>query len=139
MRILAIDYGKKRIGLAVSDPFGTYALPLCVLENKKDVFLKIKSYCDEYEITEIVLGLPKTLTGEMSFAVQETNNFADKLNNIVRLPIERWDERLTSKIAEKFLISSGVKRHDRKNSIDKIAASVILDEYLQQKKHIKNE
>ena len=131
MRILAIDYGKKRIGLAISDPFGSYALPLCVLENKKGIFLEIKNYCDKYEITTIVLGLPKTLTGEMSFSVQETNGFADKLKLVLKIPIERWDERLTSKIAEKMLISSGVKRDDRKASIDKISACLILNEYLE--------
>lgn len=130
MRILAIDYGKKRIGIAVSDPLGMTARPLKYLENNKDIFNNIKILCSEYEVSKIIIGLPKTLKGEISFSAQDVRKFTVQLKKAIDIPIEEWDERLTTKIAENMLIAKGASREKRKGSIDSVAAALMLEEYL---------
>ena len=131
-RILAIDYGKKRIGLAVSDPFGNFAVALCALEIKG-----IWKYLDEYMKTEnvegFVVGYPKTMHNEGSESLIYVNPFIEKLvKRYPRMYVELFDERFTSLIAKQAMIEGGMpkmKRQDKKR-VDPISAVIILQGYL---------
>jgi len=130
MRLLAIDYGEKRIGIAISDPLGLTAQPFEVVENNKSAISRIKQICEEKEVTKIIIGLPTTLGGKESFAVDKVRSFCLKLKGNVSVPIEEYDERFTTSIAQKTMIAGDASRQTRKGSIDKIAAAVMLREYM---------
>lgn len=132
MRILGLDYGTKRIGVALSDKTATIASPLKTIsyDNITQVLKEIDDLCHEYKVDTIVLGLPKNMNntyGEKANMVLEfQKEIEDKLNKKVVL----IDERLSTVEAEKLLIKADTTRGKRKTSIDKIAASIILDSYL---------
>ncbi|MBU0629816.1 MAG: Holliday junction resolvase RuvX [Candidatus Margulisbacteria bacterium] len=132
-RIMAIDLGTKRIGIAVSDLLGLTAQPATVLEKKADgsELDDLAKLIDEYgNVSELLVGLPKTLKGEEGPAAQNARSFAEQLKERFKLKVTLWDERLTTAAATKFLISAGVSRADRKKVIDKSAAAGILQNYL---------
>lgn len=130
-RTLALDLGSVRIGVALSSPFGNFAQPLVVLDRRKGGAMeKILTLLDEHEISTIVLGRPTTLAGEAGPAVIATEKFAHALRARTQIPVVFWDERLTTREAERSLISAGVRRDARKQRIDKVAAALILQGYL---------
>ncbi|MEO1172964.1 MAG: Holliday junction resolvase RuvX [Myxococcota bacterium] len=131
IRVLGLDVGTVRIGVALSDPLGMTAQPLEVIVRKKtDPARRIQELIAEYEIQKIVVGQPYTLSGEEGQAVAAVASFVDDLKQHVTIPIELWDERMSTAQAERMMISGGARRDKRKQSIDKIAASLILQSYL---------
>jgi putative Holliday junction resolvase len=143
MRILGIDYGTKRIGIAISDPLGITAQAIAVIgrtnaskrENFEAEIKEIKRLIKKYEgVEEIVVGLPKTLKGEVGDQARMVLKFVEALQKEFKLNIVTWDERLTSVEAEKVLISAGLSREKRRQVIDKSAATLILQSYLDHKR-----
>ncbi len=134
MRILGIDYGTKRIGIAISDPLGITASGIAVLgkgESFDQDIREIKKIIKKYEgVDEIVVGLPKTLAGEIGIAASALLEFVAALKKEFKLAVDTWDERLTTAEAEKMLISAGLSREKRKKVIDQSAAANILQGYL---------
>jgi len=130
MRILCLDIGEKRIGVAVSDETCFLAKGLGTIERNKNELEKIKNLTDEYKVEKIVFGLPLKLDGSISSQTEKTLFFVEKLKNIFSLPIIPWDERLTTKEAENILIQADLSRKKRKKLIDKLAAQIILQGYL---------
>lgn len=129
-RILAIDFGEKRIGLAISDDSQKIALPFGILDGRdiKKALEKLKDICRRKNIKKIILGLPLTLDGKEECAVKKTKNFAHWLEKTLHLPIIYEDERLTTKEAEKILKERGEKD---KSKVDVISAVLILKQYLE--------
>lgn len=132
-RRLCIDYGKKKLGIAISDPTGTIAQPLSVISRKDDDIdiRTIHRMVDNYDVKKIIMGLPVTLSGKIGNSAMEVYHFIEKLETIVKdVEIETWDERLSTVFAEKEMIRDGVRRKRRRKVIDQIAATVILQSYL---------
>ena len=102
MKVLALDYGRARTGVAVSDPTGTIARPLCVVERagSGDGLARVAQLIGEHEVDRIVVGLPLTLRGERGEQVQETERFVEALNNVTTVPVVTFDERFTTDLAE---------------------------------------
>jgi putative Holliday junction resolvase len=132
-RILAIDYGKKRIGLAVTDPLQMLAQPLITVDNEK-IFDFLRDYFAKEQVETIVLGEPKHLDGKDTDATPLVAEFEIKLKEkFPDYPIVRIDERLTSRMAKQVLIDAGYKKSDRRNKklVDTVAAALILQTYLE--------
>ena len=131
-KILGIDYGERRIGIAISDSLKIIASPLLVLDRKKNYnYLDdIKNLIIEHDIGLIIVGLPLTLKGTISIQTKKTQDFIKELDLIVDVPIKTIDERLTSLEAEKILIQKGIKTGHNKSQIDQVSAIIILQEYL---------
>jgi putative Holliday junction resolvase len=138
MRILGIDYGDKRIGVAISDPLGLTAQAVAVIgkgEDFKQDINELKKIIKKYEgVDEIIVGLPKTMAGEIGKQAQKVLEFVGALKGSFKININTWDERLTTVEAEKTLISAGLSREKRKKVIDKSAATYILQSYLDRKR-----
>ena len=132
MRIMGIDYGTKRIGIAISDPSCTMAHPLDTVVVKADGshIEQIRGLVGEYEITKVVVGLPYNMDGTIGASGERVASWADELAKSLSLPVVLWDERLTTSEAHDFLIGLKVKGKKRKHIVDKIAASIILNDYL---------
>lgn len=132
MRILALDHGTKRIGVAVSDETKTIAQPLEYIpaEPFADFLARLKQILAEKEIDLILLGLPRNLDGSYGPAAQKVEVFAAVLKSAVTIPIKLWDERLTTKMANRILIQGKVRRGQRKEQVDKMAAAILLQSYL---------
>ncbi len=131
-RIIAIDYGTKRVGLAVTDELKIIATALDTVHSK-DVIEYLKKYCNENAVETFVLGLPKQMDGSASQSERHMQGFQNSLRkNFPTISIVRYDERFTSKIASQSLIDSGVKKKDRKNKglLDSVSAVLILQDYL---------
>ncbi|WP_456465450.1 Holliday junction resolvase RuvX [Persephonella sp.] len=129
-RILALDVGLKRIGVAYSDPLGISANPLPPIENDKDVFNKIKQIIDKYEIKTVVVGLPLTLKGEEGEQARITRKFVQRMKQeIPDIEVKFVDERFTTSMAEKQLRET-TKKSKRKKMIDSVSAVYILKTYL---------
>ncbi|PIW22649.1 MAG: Holliday junction resolvase RuvX [Candidatus Aquicultor secundus] len=136
MRILGVDYGLRRIGVAISDPTGNMAQPLVVIENRgngSDI-RRISQLVDEYKVQEVVVGLPVSMSGEKGIQAQAVLAYIEKLKPVLKVPVKTWDERLTTSFAERTLVESDVKRGRRKEIIDKVAAAIILQGYLDSKR-----
>ena len=135
MRILGLDFGSKTVGVAVSDGLLLTAQGVETIERKDESKLRktcarIEELIAEYEVTEIVLGLPKNMNNTEGERVEKTKAFGEMLERRTGLPVHYWDERLTTVAAEQILMESGVRRENRKAVIDKIAAGLILQGYL---------
>jgi len=137
MRILGIDFGSKRIGIAVSDPLGLTAQGVAVIgkgETYDHDIRELKRIIKKYGgVDEIVVGLPKTMEGKIGPQAEKVLAFVEELKKEFKLNIATWDERLTTLEAEKMLISAGLSREKRKRVIDKSAAANILQNYLDRK------
>lgn len=134
-RILAVDFGTKRIGLAISDENAEIAQPFAVLKregNKKDVE-KISNIVQQYNICLIVIGIPLGTDGKMTKMAEKARFFGELLESSLGISVVFVDETMTSFIAEEALISGGVRREKRKKLIDKVAASIILQDFLKRK------
>ncbi len=132
-RLLAIDYGTKRVGLAVTDPLKIIASTLDTV-HAKDVIAYLKNYTAKEEVERFVVGLPKRLDGSDSQSTVHVENFVNLLRkNFPNTPIERVDERFTSTIATRSLLEMGLKKKDRANkgNVDQVSAVLILQTYMQ--------
>ena len=133
-RILAIDYGQKRVGLAVTDPLQMIANKLTTVHSK-DIWDYLKEYTEKEEVETIVVGYPKQMNNEASEAVRYVNPFVKKLvKEYPQINIELVDERFTSKMAFQTMIDGGLKKKKRQDKalIDAISAVIILQSYLEQ-------
>ena len=144
MRILGLDFGSKTVGVAVSDGLLLTAQGIETIERKDESKLRktcarIEELIAEYEVTEIVLGLPKNMDNTEGERVEKTKAFGEMLERRTGLPVHYWDERLTTVAAEQILMESGVRRENRKAVIDKVAAGLILQGYLDCLKTKENE
>ena len=131
-RILALDYGTKRIGIALSDELGWTAQPLETLNRRtldRDI-AHIASLVGTHEVGQVLLGFPLQLDGRVGPAIQAMREFQAQLEEGVPVPVILWDERLTTKAAEDLLIAADVSRKKRKGVVDRIAASILLQSYL---------
>ncbi len=138
MRILGLDFGTKTTGVAVSDPMGWTAQGLEIIRRQEDEHLKatlnrIAQICTEYKVEKIVLGLPKNMNNTLGERGEKTLLFKEKLEARLHLPVETWDERLSTVAAENVLLEADMSRKKRKNVIDKLAATIILQNYLDAK------
>lgn len=136
MRILGLDFGTKTTGVAVSDPLGFTAQGLEIIRrtdsyNLKPTINRIKEICEEYKVEKIVLGFPKNMNNTEGERCQHTLVFKKKLEQALALPVDLWDERLTTMEAENVLLMTDVSRGRRKQVIDKLATVLILQNYLQ--------
>jgi len=138
MRIMGLDFGSKTVGVAVSDSLLLTAQGLEIIRRKEEnklrqTLARIEELIEEYEVEEIVLGLPKNMNATEGVRVELTNEFKDKLERRTGLPVVMWDERLTTVAADKIMMESGIRREHRKEYVDKIAATLILQGYLDRK------
>lgn len=129
---LGIDYGEKRIGVAIGDEALRIAFPLRVLDNsgRRRVVEEISRIVKEREVTMIVVGLPIRLDGTRGIAAENVERFAAILKQHINVPVEFWDERLSTKIAERAMIEGGLRRARRRQCIDRATAQIILQSYL---------
>lgn len=132
-RIMAIDYGKKRTGLAVTDPLKIIATGLTTVETK-ELMTFLKNYIAKEEVELILIGDPKNLDDSDTHATPLVSNFVNDLNKqFPNIPVKKVDERFTSKMASRAMIDMGMKKKQRQNKalVDEIAATIILQEFLQ--------
>ncbi|MBV8153053.1 MAG: Holliday junction resolvase RuvX [Candidatus Eremiobacteraeota bacterium] len=132
MAIMALDVGSKRIGIAVADPTGTFALPAGTIErtNLNADLARLREIVEEYRVRELVVGDPITLAGERGIAAQKMDAFVERLRSVYAGEIHRVDERMSTAQATKTLIAADVSRAKRKRSVDAMAAALILETYL---------
>lgn len=132
MRILGLDVGDATIGVAISDPLGFTAQGITTIrrKNKVDEFEELLKICYEYKVDTIVVGFPKNMNGTIGPQGEKVAAFCEILKNKTALPIKTWDERLTTVAAHKFMIEGDLSRAKRKKIVDKIAATLILQGYL---------
>ena len=135
MRIMGLDFGSKTVGVAISDPLLITAQGIEIIrrkdENKlRQTLARIEELIVEYEVTKIVLGLPKNMNDTMGDRAELSLEFQDKLERRTGLPVVMWDERLTTVAADKAMMEAGIRREYRKDYVDKIAAVLILQGYL---------
>lgn len=132
MRMMGIDYGDKRIGIAVTDPLGFTAQGITTLSNsKKTLADELKKLLEQYKPQKIVLGLPKNMDGSLGFRADATYKFADFLKTLTDSEIIFWDERLTTVSAAHILNQTNTRGKDRKKVIDTVSACIILENYMQ--------
>ena len=132
MRILALDHGSKRIGVAISDELKVIATPLEFIcaDPFAEFLARFKELARENEIELVVVGMPRNMDGSYGPAALKVQEFVAALRKAVTIPIETWDERLTSAQANRFLIQANVRRAQRKEKVDKTAAAILLQSYL---------
>lgn len=136
-RYLALDVGAKRIGIAVSDELGLTAQPVMTLElrrSRRDDLRSIARLARKYAVSAIVVGRPLHLSGEISPRARKTEEFAAELGALSGLPIHLWDERLTTNEAHQLLYESGRKRQDHSRVVDQVAATLILQSFLDERR-----
>ena len=136
MRIMGLDFGSKTVGVAISDPLLITAQGIEIVRRKEEnklrqTLARIEELIVEYEVEEIVLGMPKNMNATEGVRVELTNEFKEKLERRTGLPVATWDERLTTVAADKAMIEAGIRREERKEHVDKIAAVLILQGYLE--------
>lgn len=135
MRIMGLDFGSKTVGVAVSDPLGITAQGIEIIrrdqENKiRKTLARIEELIKEYEVTRIILGFPKNMNNTIGERGEKTMEFKAMLERRTGLEVILWDERLTTVAADKAMMEAGIRREDRKNYVDRIAATFILQGYL---------
>ncbi len=132
-RLLAIDYGKKRVGIAVSDPLQIIANGLTTVEAHK-IFDFLKEYFEKEDVEKVIVGHPKQMNNEDSENMSRIKQFVDKLSKLYpNLNIEYYDERFTSKMAHQAMLEGGLKKKQRQNKalVDEISATIILRDYME--------
>ncbi len=140
-RILGLDVGERRIGVALSDASARLATPLTTIGAVPQALAieRIGRLCAEHGVVTLVVGLPLTLRGEVGPQAMTVQRFAEALGQAVDLPIHFFDERLTTAAADQLLREMGVKPEKRKLQLDQVAASIILQDYLDQQHNLLNE
>lgn len=136
MRILGIDYGDVRVGVAVSDPLGFTAQGLETVQNrgKKSVLEALAKICAEYSVAEVVIGLPRNMDGSIGPRAKAVMDLLPELEVAVKVPVTTWDERLSSRQVERSMLEGGLSRQKRKENSDRLAATLILQSYLEFKR-----
>jgi putative holliday junction resolvase len=132
-RILAVDYGEKRIGLAVSDELGITASPLMTLARRSDdeTVWQIAQLVSKLRVTQIVVGLPRRTDAQEGEMERKVKAFAEKLRQAVSVPVVLFDERFTTRIAEQVLLEADLSRRKRKQVRDRLAAVILLQSFLE--------
>lgn len=135
VRIMGLDFGSKTVGVAISDPLGLTAQGIEIVrreqENKlRKTLARIEALIQEYQVTEIVLGFPKNMNNTIGDRAEKSLAFKEMLERRTGLPVTMWDERLSTVSANRTLMESGVRRENRKDYVDMIAAVYILQGYL---------
>ena len=135
MRILGLDFGSKTVGVAVSDPLGITAQGVEIITRKspgklRQTLARIEELCASYEVGQIVLGFPKNMNNTEGERCELTLEFKEMLERRTGLPVELWDERLTTVSADRAMMDMGIRRENRKQYVDEIAAIFILQGYL---------
>ena len=132
-RILALDPGTKRIGVALSDEMGWIAQPLETFERQSITadLAHIQQLVREHDVDRVILGMPFRLDGSVGPAAEQVEQFKVLLEGVLTVPVIPWDERLTSKSAEAILIEANVSRRKRKGAVDRVAAAILLQTYLE--------
>ena len=134
-RILALDIGYVRIGVAISDPLGIFAQGVCVLQNKKGWHEEVAEIARQRGVTSLLVGLPKRTDGKAGEAEEHMKQEASKLQNLLpNVAVFLHDERYTTVIAQKTMIEADTRREARKEKIDQVAATVLLQSYLDSRK-----
>jgi putative holliday junction resolvase len=129
-RRVGLDIGGRRIGLSVSDELGMVASPVRTVDIKREKLAGLKAAILEYDPVEVVVGMPTSMSGDEGAQAKEVREFTATLEEILPIPVVFWDERLTTFAAEQSLLESGYNRKRRKEMIDAVAASLILQSYL---------
>jgi len=138
-RILAIDYGQKRVGLAVSDPLQMIATRLSTVPTH-EIWIFLKDYFAKEIVDKVIVGYPMQMNNQPSQSVKYINPFLKKFQkDYPEMPLEQVDERFTSKMAFQTMIDAGLKKKDRQNkeTVDGVSATIILQSYLEQKNYIR--
>ena len=137
MRVLGLDIGEKRIGVALSDPLGIIAGALTVVDRVTDdaALKQIIDLARENEAERIVVGMPRSLDGSLGKQAQAVQSFVDLLKKRTDIPVVTWDERLSTVAAERTLLEVGMKRDKRKKRRDSLAAAIILQGYLDRERN----
>jgi len=132
MRILALDVGDKRIGVAISDELeiSAHALTTITRTDLKKAIREIIEILNEYNVEEMIVGMPVMMNGSMGIQAEKVGKFVDELKKEVRIPIKLFDERLSTSLIEKTLIDADMSREKRKKVIDKLSAVIILQDYM---------
>ena len=132
LRLLGLDYGEKRIGVAICDELGLTAqgLPTIIRKTKKHDLEILKNLINDYNVEKIVIGYPVKIDGSEGVQCDKVNRFAALLDTTFSLPVLKWPETLSTKEAEEILINSGIHWKKRKDKVDKLAACLILQGYL---------
>ncbi|MDE6748776.1 MAG: Holliday junction resolvase RuvX [Lachnospiraceae bacterium] len=135
MRIMGLDYGSKTVGVAVSDPLLMTAQGVEIIRRKEEnklrqTLARIEELAVQYEVGEIVLGFPKNMNDTIGERAELSLAFQEKLERRTGLPVTMWDERLTTVAADRAMMEAGIRREHRKDYVDKIAAVLILQGYL---------
>lgn len=141
MRSMGLDVGEVRIGIALSDPTGLIAQGRATLERSgwdRDLAC-LAEMAEEHEVERFVVGNPLNLDGSAGRQAERSRDFADRLKEAIGLPVVLWDERFTSLSAEKTLIEAGVRRKKRRGAIDRMAAAIMLQSYLDARKMMNDE
>ncbi len=138
MRIMGLDFGSKTVGVAISDPLLITAQGITIIRRKEENKLRrtlaqIETLIEEYGVSEIVLGNPKNMNATLGERAELSAQFKEMLERRTGLPVVLWDERLTTVAAEKAMDEAGIRRERRKEHVDKIAAILILQGYLDYK------
>ncbi len=139
MRIMGLDFGSKTVGVAISDALLLTAQGIEIIRRKEEnklrqTLARIEELIVEYEVEEIVLGLPKHMNNTEGVRAELTMEFKDKLERRTGLPVTLWDERLTTVAADKAMMEAGIRREERKEHVDRIAASLIMQGNLDRRK-----
>lgn len=131
-RIAGVDLGEKRIGFALSDPdqFLATGKEVVILESPEQATNAIESFCRQHQVEKLIMGLPINMDGSRGPAAKKVEEVAERLRKRLAIPVEYWDERLTTKAAHGFLIEAGTRREKRRDLVDKVAAQLILQGYL---------
>ena len=140
MRIMGLDFGSKTVGVAISDELLITAQGIEIVRRKEEnklrqTLARIEELIVEYGVIEIVLGYPKNMNDTLGERVEKTQDFKEKLERRTGLPVALWDERLTTVAADRAMMEAGIRREDRSSHVDKVAAVLILQGYLDWKSH----
>ncbi len=136
MRVLGVDYGLARIGLALSDPTGLLAQGLLVLKRESDAqaVSALKAIIDEHGVDEVVVGLPRNMNGTIGERARQCQSFADLIAQSASIPVALYDERLTTVAATRVLVDADMSRKKRKRVVDEVAATILLQNFLDYKR-----
>ncbi len=130
---MALDVGEKTIGVAVSDELGMLASPLTTIRRSASIkadLREVERLAAEYEVSRVIVGNPIMMSGEEAIQSEKVKQFADRLARRLRIPVELWDERMSTVEAEEALIEAGLRREEREKVIDSVAAAIILRNYM---------
>ena len=135
-----MDFGSRTVGVAISDPLGITAQGIEIIRRERESMLRhtlsrLEELIVEYQVEEIVLGFPKNMNDTVGERAQKSLEFKDKLERRTALPVTMWDERLTTVAADRAMIEAGIRRENRKEYVDKLAAVFILQGYLDSLQH----